>query len=122
MEMGRCTPGVRPLEATELLYVFILLASDVAIVVTMLYLIMRVLHWSREKALPGANRPIFNLAIVGLTAMVAMLVLIDFEFVALFQSLNESLFVAISETDLFSAVIGAIVVIVVWAILRRVKR
>jgi hypothetical protein len=63
----------------EFLLRAVILSFDAIVTVFMLCLVTRLLHWAKDKPLPGAHNRIFNIALMSLVTAVAMLLIVDVE-------------------------------------------
>lgn len=106
----------------EFLMAFITLGLSAVMVVSTLYIVLRLLAWAGDKPLPGAQNRVFSIAFVSLVAVVAMLLLLDIELIATFSFVRESLVVLIEAVDIVASIIVAVLVIITFAFLRAAKR
>lgn len=106
--------------ASEIYY--ILLAVFVVVIGSTLYSLARFLHWSRSRPLPGAQNPVLNVAVVGLVAVVAMLLILDVELMGVFGSLKEPVLMIFEATDLLAVIVASLAVIMILLRLKRIRQ
>lgn len=95
----------------------------VVIVIT-LYAVIRLLDWSSGKPLPGEKDLLFNAAVLGLVALIAVVVLLDVELAIVFsQNIREPVLQLLETIDiLIMATLAAMVIAVLLVILRLERR
>jgi amino acid transporter len=98
---------------SESLVAVLVLGLAGVVVVATLYLIMRLLDWSKDRALPGEHNRIFNIALASLVAVIAMLLIVDTEMALVLPSLKSSLVNLIEEIDLVAT--GLILLLIVFS-------
>lgn len=92
----------------------------VIVVELTLYLVSRLLSWSKDKPLPGAENRLVNIAVVSLLALVAPLLILEIELTVVFRSIGDPLLTLV-ETAVGIALVVAIVLLV-FTIIRRIER
>jgi len=107
---------------SEFLLPAVILTFDVIVTVFALYLVTRLLHWAKDKPLPGAHNRIFNIALVSLVTAVAMLLIVDVEMIVIFPAIKSGLLTLIEEIDLFATGVIVVLIVFVFITLRRIKR
>lgn len=116
------TKSYREQMLSEFFLAALLLSFDAILVVSALYLVARLLDWSKDKPLPGAYNRIFNIAIVSLAAAISMLVIVDVEMIVIFPAVKSDLLALVEEIDLFATGVIVMLIVFVFVTLRRIKR
>ena len=101
---------------------YILLAVFVLVIISTLYSLGRLLHWSQSRPLPGTQNPVLSIAVVCLVAVVAILLLLDVELMAVFGSLKEPVLTIFEATNLLAVIAVSLAVIVILTMLKRIKQ
>jgi hypothetical protein len=107
---------------SEFFLAALVLSIDAILVVSALYLVARLLDWSKDKPLPGAYNRVFNIAIVSLTAAISMLVIVDVEMIVIFPEVTGGLLALIEEIDLVATGVIVMVIVFVFVALKRIRR
>jgi Kef-type K+ transport system membrane component KefB len=89
-----------------------------------LYLAARLIEWSKDKPLPGGQNRIVNIAVVSLTAAVAMLLIVDVELIAVLLStgIKSGLLTLLEEIDLFATAAVVLLIVLVFIMFRRIRK
>jgi hypothetical protein len=99
--------------------IFVLFALDVVTVVLTLSVLLRLFEWGKGHPLPRVQNPFFVLALLGLLAVVAFVLLTDIELVELLSILKGSVLAIVEALDVFSAILALLIVVVIFLLLRR---
>lgn len=88
----------------------------------LLYLLTRFLYWSRKKTLPGTRNSAFNILLVSLITLIAMLSLVGIDPIGAFSSIMEGILSIPNDAGYVAwAILGAVsLIILVFA--QRVRR
>jgi hypothetical protein len=106
---------------SELLLAALVLSFDAILVVSALYLVARLLDWSKDMPLPGAHNRIFNIAVVSLVTAIAMLLIVDVEMIVIFPAVKSGLLTLVEEIDLLATGVIVMLIVFVFITLRRIK-
>ena len=87
-----------------------------------LHLLTRFLHWSRRKALPGAESPAFNTLVVGLIALIVMFSLVGLEPMRMISLLGEEILSILGESGYAVLTILGAVSLVILVFAQRIRR
>jgi amino acid transporter len=109
--------------STDFLFAMLVLAFGGIAVGLMLYLVSRLLDWSRDKPLPGAHSRILNITLVSLVTAAAMLLIVDVELIAFVLSpARGTLITMLEEIDLFATAVIVLLIIFVFITFRRIRK
>lgn len=101
---------------------YILLAVFVLVIISTLYSLGSLLHWSQSRPLPGTQNPVLSIAVVCLVAVVAILLLLNVELMGLFGSLKEPVLTIFEATNLLAVIAVSLAVIMILTMLKRIKQ
>jgi len=107
---------------SEFFLAVLVLGIDAVLVVSALYLVTRLLDWSKDKLLPGAYNHVLNIAIVSLTAAISMLVIVDVEMIVIFPAIKGGLLTFVEEIGLFATGVIGLLIVSVFVTLRRIRK
>jgi len=99
------------------LFLFFAFSASVVAVVLMFYAVVRLLDWSRNKQLPGAGKPIFNMAVVCLVGLLALVLLAGVDLTGPFHNINNSLVSLTEFADIVALSLAAFALILVFRLL-----
>jgi hypothetical protein len=108
--------------SSEFLVAGLILALDVVVTVLMLYLVTKLLDWSKDKPLPGVQSRIINIASVSLLGAVAMLLILDVELIAILPNIKGGLLALVEEIEMFATAVILLLIVFVFIMLRRIKK
>lgn len=99
---------------------FLLMSILVAVVtVFALYLLAKILIWSKRPHLRESRRPLFIVALVTSVTMVAILLLLEIELIAVFRTPQERIMTIVAAIDVAALLVVAICVSVIFLAIRR---
>ena len=79
---------------------------------------LRVLHWSGNKQLPAAQSRMSNAALIFLTGAVAIVLLLDIEFLAVFHGIKENVLLIIEGVDILTLVVVVLIAVMIFRIIQ----
>jgi hypothetical protein len=107
---------------SEFLLAALVLGFDAILIVLALFLVVRLLDWSKGMQLPGAHNRIFKIAVVSLVTAIVMLFIVDVEMTVILPAIKSNLLTLIEEIDLIATGVIAILIVFVFITVRRMKR
>lgn len=72
----------------EDIYLCLTVSVGRVVIAFMLCVLVRFLDWSKNKALPGTGKPLFNAIVVGLAALITVVPLLNIELVEVWHGLR----------------------------------
>lgn len=99
------------------LFLILAFSGSLVVVTLMLYAVVRLLDWSRNKPLPFAGRPLVNIAVVCLAGLLVSALLAGVEFTGPFGGINDSLLRLSESADVVALGLAVFALILVFRLL-----
>jgi len=104
-----------PSKLVDEIDLYLAMSLGLVVIASMLYVLVKLLGWSKKKALPRSGEPLFNAMSVSLVALIGMVMPLEIELIEVWNRFKNSALMVIGEIDLLVLTCVGMVAIVILA-------